>query len=384
MIINVDPIIKRYEIGFDPEHREHESGRLLHCWRIVEMWKTYHGYCVKYGAFNNQSAFIDIDDDNQEIVLRGDCIYKERMSDLQYVETIIKLKKMYGYINAEKPNGVQINYSYNTKGFKISFENCLCTRCRPNGVEYIIGFKNLHFYNIRSFIHFCTNRYLLKAGDGARISIELRPEHHEIRICVARNKRSILVTYCPSKKQFDFLTDRLKEIYRAFKKHVESGPNMNTDDLKESDKNKRDMTIRPKRRTPRQEGTPEASKGSEYDFDTAFEDLVRDMVRNDVHNEGDAGKKYDSGKRRYDLVDLDVIGAIADILGFGAQKYGENSWQNLPNGEKRYFAALMRHLEAHQRGETVDPESGYPHIYHALTNAYFLTYFYNHREDMKQ
>lgn len=353
MIIDVDPISERYEIGFDPEHREHEPGRILHCWRIDEMWKTYHGYGVKYGAFKNQSAFIDIDDDNQEIVLRGDCIYKERMSDLQYLETIIKLKKMNDYINAEKPTGVQINYSHSTKGFKISFENCLCTRCLPDGREYVIGFRDLHFYNIRSFTHFCTNMYLLKAGDGARISIVLRCERHEIRIRVMRSKRSISVTYCPSKRQFDVLTDRLKEIYRAFKEHVESGPNMNTDDLKEIDKDKRDVTTRIKR-------------------------------KNVAHNEGDSGKKYDSGKRRYDLVDLDVIGAIADVLGFGAQKYAENSWQNLPNGEKRYFAALMRHLEAHQRGETVDPESGYPHIYHALTNAYFLTYFYNHRKDMKQ
>lgn len=97
--------------------------------------------------------------------------------------------------------------------------------------------------------------------------------------------------------------------------------------------------------------------------------------------DGYDSKKYDKGKRRFDLVDLSTVGAIADVLGFGAQKYGENTWQNLPDGEKRYFAALLRHLEAHQKGDLIDAESGLPHIYHVFTNAYFLTYLYNRGEN---
>lgn len=365
MIIDVDPIRGRYEIAFDPEHKEHEPGRLLHCWDIDEMWKTEYGYDVKFGAGEYYGS-IEIDDEMQQITLRHcDMCYEEQMPELLYIDAIIKLKKIYGYVNIDKPEGIQIDYSCSTKGFEIGFKNCFCKKHLPDGRKYVIGTRNLHFSNIRSFNHICTILYVLEAGNGDRVSVTLRYKRQEIRIRVMRSKHNIVVTYCPSKRQFDALVDRLNEAYRAFKEHVK-GPNGGDEDKRK--------TTQIKQRASRQEESPKAP---------VSKDVLVDMIRNAARDEGDTGKKYDSDKRRYDLVDLDVIGAIADVLGFGAQKYAENSWQNLPNGEKRYFAALMRHLEAHQRGETVDPESGFPHIYHALTNVYFLTYFYNHREDRR-
>ena len=52
------------------------------------------------------------------------------------------------------------------------------------------------------------------------------------------------------------------------------------------------------------------------------------------------GKKYDCGKVRMDLVPLDVVENIGKVLTYGAQKYSDNSWQNLPDFWKRYKAGF--------------------------------------------
>lgn len=89
-------------------------------------------------------------------------------------------------------------------------------------------------------------------------------------------------------------------------------------------------------------------------------------------------KKYDKGKVRMDLVPLSTIKDVAAILTMGAEKYSENSWQELPDFWKRYKAALLRHLTAIDEGELIDSESGLPHIDHVLCNAMFLSWGYHH------
>jgi len=84
------------------------------------------------------------------------------------------------------------------------------------------------------------------------------------------------------------------------------------------------------------------------------------------------GKKYDSGKARFDLVPLRAVLKIAEVLTFGAEKYGANNWQNVTPFEGRYFAALLRHLTAWRAGELVDPETGLSHLAHAGCCLLFL------------
>lgn len=62
---------------------------------------------------------------------------------------------------------------------------------------------------------------------------------------------------------------------------------------------------------------------------------------------------------------------IATILTFGARKYKPNNWRNCTELE-RYDAAFMRHYFAFIAGEELDADSGYPHLWHALTNLAFL------------
>lgn len=84
------------------------------------------------------------------------------------------------------------------------------------------------------------------------------------------------------------------------------------------------------------------------------------------------GKKWDTGKTRYDLLDPEWLEGVAEILTHGADKYGDNNWQAVE--EQRYVAALMRHWVAFLQGESRDPESGMHHLYHVVTNAFFLEY----------
>jgi len=91
-------------------------------------------------------------------------------------------------------------------------------------------------------------------------------------------------------------------------------------------------------------------------------------------------KKHDKNKLRWDLVSLPILESLATILTYGAEKYQPNSWMDVPQAEKRYFAALMRHLERYQSGEYLDKESGYSHLWHCLCNVYFLVFLEGRRK----
>lgn len=86
------------------------------------------------------------------------------------------------------------------------------------------------------------------------------------------------------------------------------------------------------------------------------------------------GRKDDSGKARHDLIPPEFPDAVAQVLAFGANKYGERNWEK---GMKwgRPFAALMRHMWSWWRGEKVDPETGMSHLWHASACIAFLVAF---------
>jgi hypothetical protein len=84
------------------------------------------------------------------------------------------------------------------------------------------------------------------------------------------------------------------------------------------------------------------------------------------------GRKDDIGKARMDLIAPEFLDGIAKVLTFGAAKYTERNWEN---GMKwgRCYAALQRHMWAWWGGEVNDPETGYPHLWHAGCCLMFLT-----------
>lgn len=84
------------------------------------------------------------------------------------------------------------------------------------------------------------------------------------------------------------------------------------------------------------------------------------------------GSKHDSGKPLMGAVPPNALLAVAKVLTFGAKKYGRDNWRQVANAETRYLDATLRHINAYQRGEAVDPESGESHLAHAVCSLMFM------------
>lgn len=90
------------------------------------------------------------------------------------------------------------------------------------------------------------------------------------------------------------------------------------------------------------------------------------------------GKKYDTGKLRWDLLPFEEVEDVVRVMTFGAAKYDPNNWQLVEGARWRYLAAAFRHLVAWIKGERLDSETGLPHLAHAVTNLLFLAWFDRH------
>lgn len=92
------------------------------------------------------------------------------------------------------------------------------------------------------------------------------------------------------------------------------------------------------------------------------------MIIDKVNQESVKNDRKDD-RLRWDLLPLNLIEMVVKVFHFGAKKYGENRWQNLPDAYNRYKGAMLRHIVAHEKGEVLDPESGLPHLAHMAWNA---------------
>lgn len=84
------------------------------------------------------------------------------------------------------------------------------------------------------------------------------------------------------------------------------------------------------------------------------------------------GVKFDQEKTRLELVSDLAIEGLGKVLTFGAAKYHDDNWR-LGLEWRRVIGAARRHLAAFSSGEDLDPESGLPHIDHALCCLMFLS-----------
>lgn len=109
--------------------------------------------------------------------------------------------------------------------------------------------------------------------------------------------------------------------------------------------------------------------------------------------------RYNEGKPKYSLIDLEAFEQCARVLDYGAKKYtiyvdkggneikgsevtlmsetlkvkhsGRDNWKNgLKKSE--VLDSMLRHITALRNGEELDPESGLSHIGHIQCNAMFL------------
>lgn len=92
---------------------------------------------------------------------------------------------------------------------------------------------------------------------------------------------------------------------------------------------------------------------------------------NGMH-QNEAGAKLDAGKNRLGLVMFGFARALQEVgrVGtYGANKYTDNGWVSVPDGESRYTDAMLRHLMFEATGEVHDTDTGLRHSAHAAWNA---------------
>lgn len=86
----------------------------------------------------------------------------------------------------------------------------------------------------------------------------------------------------------------------------------------------------------------------------------------------EAGAKLDAGKARLGLVLLGFARALNEVgrVGtYGACKYSDDGWMQVPDGERRYTDAMLRHLLREAEGEDLDADTGLLHAAHCAWNA---------------
>lgn len=93
------------------------------------------------------------------------------------------------------------------------------------------------------------------------------------------------------------------------------------------------------------------------------------------------GKKFDGGKVRMDLLPSESLFAVAEVLTFGADKYGEHNWRK-GMAWSRLYAAAQRHMVKWNAGETHDDESGMNHLAHACVNLLMLLSYDKHHPNL--
>lgn len=83
-------------------------------------------------------------------------------------------------------------------------------------------------------------------------------------------------------------------------------------------------------------------------------------VRATAASGGQKGRK----EAEYALIPVRALREIARVYGYGAGKYAPHNWRRgYPYSWS--YSALQRHLNAFWAGESLDQESGLPHLAHA-------------------
>lgn len=115
---------------------------------------------------------------------------------------------------------------------------------------------------------------------------------------------------------------------------------------------------------------------------SSFKDLDIELQANPTPQPSDVvfdkktgAVKHDGNKPRMDLIPPEALLAMGEMFRHGAEKYSDRNWEKGMDWG-RVYASLMRHLTAFWMGEDIDPDSGKPHLYCALTCAAMLVTYY--------
>lgn len=83
---------------------------------------------------------------------------------------------------------------------------------------------------------------------------------------------------------------------------------------------------------------------------------------------------FSEGKEGVDQIPPEVLLEWGKVFNYGEKKYARDNWKKGTEWYQFYGSAL-RHLYRFWQGEDIDPESGLPHLAHALWNVGCLRYY---------
>lgn len=87
-----------------------------------------------------------------------------------------------------------------------------------------------------------------------------------------------------------------------------------------------------------------------------------------------SGARFNDGKVAFELIPGMGLEDCARVFDYGRRKYASWNWAK-GMAWMVVFGCLLRHLYAWARGEDNDPESGLPHLGHAMCNLVMLCVF---------
>lgn len=91
--------------------------------------------------------------------------------------------------------------------------------------------------------------------------------------------------------------------------------------------------------------------------------------------------KIDAGKPMMELLDPEFELEVAKVLTFGAKKYAPNKWRE-GLSTSRIIGAIKRHINAIERNEDYDAETGLHHAAHLGCEVMFLHWTILHRPEV--
>lgn len=100
--------------------------------------------------------------------------------------------------------------------------------------------------------------------------------------------------------------------------------------------------------------------------------MTRDDCQNETYHRSiprlppNPKQAYGDKKVALALIPFTALIAFARAMMEGARKYGAFNWRRQPVQAMTYVHAAMRHLAAYTEREAIDPESGVPHLGHAM------------------
>jgi len=97
------------------------------------------------------------------------------------------------------------------------------------------------------------------------------------------------------------------------------------------------------------------------EYDERANKLERDEV---MVTDPETGGSKAAKLARMELIDPEFLWYVAEVMGFGLAKYGHDNWKGVKD-TSLFLGAAQRHIALHAMGETIDPESGRPHLAHA-------------------